>query len=70
MQVIIQVELKVEQYVEEEFHRRVRPPERCGNCGALATLKVLASYSRYTTGVEGEPIRRSEFFALMRRTGN
>ena len=57
MQVIIQVELSVEQYVEEEFHRRVRPPERCGSCGALATLKVLAYYSRYTTGVDGDPIR-------------
>ena len=56
MQVIIQVELAVEQYVEEEFHRRVRPPEQCGNCGALATLEVLGSYSRYTTGAQGDPV--------------
>ncbi len=57
MQVIIQVELPVEQYVEEQYHRRVRPPERCGNCGALATLSVLAYYPRYTTGTNGDPVR-------------
>ena len=57
MQVIIQVEVSVEQSVEEEFQRRVRPPERCGNCGTLATLTLLAYYSRYTTGVGGDPIR-------------
>lgn len=57
MQVIIQVELTVEQYVEEQFQRRVRAPERCGNCGALATLSVLAYYSRYTTGAKGGPVK-------------
>jgi hypothetical protein len=57
MQVIIQVELKVEQYVEEEYHRRVRPPERCGNCGQFGTLTLHAYYDRDTTGAKGEPIR-------------
>jgi hypothetical protein len=57
MQVIIHVEPTVEHYVEQDFHRRVRPPERCGNCGALATLKGLGYYSRYTTGARGDPVR-------------
>ncbi len=56
MQVIIHVDLTVEQYVEEQYQRRVRPPERCGNCGALATLAVLAYYSRYTTGTDGAAV--------------
>ena len=57
MQVIIQVELSVEQYVEEEFQRRVRPPERCGNCGQFGTLTLHAYYDRDTTGAKGEPVR-------------
>ena len=54
MQVIIQIELTVEQYVEEQFHRRVRVPERCGNCGAFGTLSLHAYYDRDTTGTQGE----------------
>lgn len=57
MQVIIQVEMSVEQYVEEEYHRRVRPPERCGNCGQFGTLKLLGYYDRDTTGAMGALVR-------------
>lgn len=57
MQEILRVELTVEQYVEQEYHRRVRPPERCGNCKAIGTLKVHGSYGRYTTGASGDAVR-------------
>jgi hypothetical protein len=56
VQVIIHVDLTVEQYVEEGFHRRVRPPERCGNCGQFGVLKLLGYYSRYTTGALGDAV--------------
>ncbi len=56
MQVIIKIELSVEQYAEEEFHKRVRPPECCGNCEQHATLKLLCYYDRYTTGAKGVPV--------------
>lgn len=54
MQVIIQIGLTVEEYVEQEYHRRVRPPERCGNCGAFGTLRAHARYGRDTTGAQGK----------------
>lgn len=57
MQVIIQVDLTVEQYVEAQYHRRVRPPERCGNCGRFGTLSLHACYDRDTTGAQGDPVR-------------
>ena len=56
MQVIIQVKLTVEQYVDAEYHRRVRPPEQCGNCGRIGTLAPHGSYGRYTTGAVGDPV--------------
>ena len=43
--------------MEQAYHRRVRPPGLCGNCGGHATLKVLAYYSRDTTGAMGKPVR-------------
>ncbi len=55
MQVIIRVKLSVEEYVEQKFHRRMRPPKRCGNCGRFWTLKPHAYYRRYTTDAEGSP---------------
>ena len=57
MQVIIQVELSVEQYVEQQFHKRVRPPKQCGNCGQFGTLSLLAYYDRYTTDATGAAIQ-------------
>jgi len=57
MQVIIQIELTVEQYVEADYQRRVRAPERCGNCGQFGTLSLHAYYDRYTTGAQGDPVR-------------
>ena len=57
MQIIIQVDLSVEQYVEQEFHRRVRPPGRCGSCGQFGTLSLHAYYDRDTTGANGEVVR-------------
>lgn len=57
MQVIIHVELTVEEYVEQEYHRRVRPPEQCGNCGQFGVLTLHAYYDRYTTGAEGKLVQ-------------
>ena len=56
MQIIIHIDLTVEQYVEQEFHRRVRAPGRCGNCGRRAELELLGYYDRYTTGSTGAPV--------------
>jgi hypothetical protein len=53
MQMIIQLKMNVDQYVEQEFHKRVLAPEHCGNCGKVASLNILSSYERYTTNDSG-----------------
>ena len=53
MQIIIQVNINVDQYVEQEFHKRVRAPESCGNCGQPVVLETKGSYERYTTNGSG-----------------
>ena len=49
MQIIIQVNINVDEYVEQEFHKRVLAPDLCGNCGCFDTLGGHGSYKRYTT---------------------
>ncbi len=54
MQVVIQVNLSVEQYIEQGFHRRIRAPAQCGNCKQFDTLSLLGYYDRYTTDEAGK----------------
>ena len=49
MQTIYPTSLTPEQYVEQEFHKQVRPPENCPNCQRAHALEVLAYYHRYIT---------------------
>ena len=38
MQKLRRVKLTVEAYVQEQFHKRMRPPEQCPNCGRFHRL--------------------------------
>ena len=49
MQRIFQTSLTPEQYVEQEYHKQVRPPENCCNCQRAHALEALAYYRRYIT---------------------
>lgn len=54
MQVIVKQCATVEEYIAEEAHLRVRPPERCPRCGKLHTLDHLGYYRRGCTDSEGK----------------
>jgi len=56
MQKLVRARLSVEAYVREQFHRQMRPPLQCPNCGRLRRLWALGYYQRYTTGVLGKAI--------------
>lgn len=56
MQVIVQVKVSPEIYVQEQFHERVRAPEECPNCWRRACLWAHGVYSRYTTGATGKDV--------------
>ena len=49
MQTIYPTSLTPEQYVEQEYHKQVRPPENCPNCQRVHALEALAYYHRYIT---------------------
>ena len=49
MQTIYPTSLTPEQYVEQEYHKQVRPPENCPNCQRAHALEALAYYDRYIT---------------------
>jgi hypothetical protein len=49
MQTIYPTSLTPEQYVEQEYHQQVRPPESCPNCKRARALEALAYYRRYIT---------------------
>jgi hypothetical protein len=49
MQRIYPTSLTPAQYVEQNHHKQVRPPENCPNCGRAHTLEALAYYGRYVT---------------------
>lgn len=53
MQVILRVDIPVEQYNEQCYHKRVRIPQQCGNCAQFGTLATLGYYRRYTTDAKG-----------------
>jgi len=55
MQVIVKTQwATAEDYIAQEGHRRVRPPERCPRCGKLHTLDHLGYYQRGCTDSEGK----------------
>jgi hypothetical protein len=49
MQTIYPTSLTPEQYVEQEYHKQVKPPEVCANCKRAHCLEALAYYGRYIT---------------------
>jgi hypothetical protein len=49
MQTIYPTSLTPEQYVEQEYHKQVKPPENCPNCQRARALETLAYYRRYIT---------------------
>ena len=57
MQKLRRVKLSVEAYVQQEFHKRMRPPEQCPNCGQFHRLWGHAYYDRDNTGSTGQPVR-------------
>ena len=56
MQKLVRVKLSVEEYVREQFHKEMRPPLQCPNCGRIRRLWALGYYQRYTTGALGKAI--------------
>jgi len=56
MQKIVRVKLTVEAYVREQFHRQMRRPSQCPNCGRFRRLWAHAYYQRDTTDLVGKPI--------------
>jgi hypothetical protein len=55
MQVVVKAPCKtVEEYIEQGFHRNVRPPERCPHCGKLHCLDHLGYYHRGCTDSDGK----------------
>jgi len=57
MQKLRRVKLLVEAYVQQEFHKRMRPPEPCPNCGRFHRLWGHVYYDRDSTGSTGQPVR-------------
>jgi hypothetical protein len=57
MQKLRRVKLTVEGYVREQFHRRMRPPEQCPNCGRFHRLWAHGYYERDSTESTGKPLR-------------
>jgi hypothetical protein len=49
MQTILKTSLTPVQYVEQEHHKQVKPPENCPNCSSAQSLEALAYYRRYVT---------------------
>lgn len=49
MQIIYPVSLTAQQYAEQKYQTKVRPPENCPNCGQAHCLEALAYYNRFIT---------------------
>ena len=56
MQKVVRVKLSVEAYVREQFHRQMRPPSQCPNCGRFHRLWGHAYYERGGTDTCGKVI--------------
>jgi len=64
MQTIYPTSLTPEQYVEQEFHKQVRPPENCPNCQRAHALEVLAYYHRYITTATELAFVNVQYYAI------
>jgi hypothetical protein len=53
VQRVVRVKLAIEQYVQEQFHKRMRPPSQCPNCGRFHGLWGHAYYERGGTDTIG-----------------
>ena len=47
MQLIRPLPIDVERYVAEEYHRKIRPPEKCPHCGKINSLWAHGYYDRH-----------------------
>ena len=55
MQMVVKTQCTtVEEYIAQEAHRRVRPPELCARCCKLHTFDHLGYYQRGCTDSEGK----------------
>ena len=58
MQVIVEVAIEVAAYAKEQFHRRIRAPSVCPNCGRGQTLQAHGYYWRWVTeALRGQALR-------------
>ena len=57
VQKLRRVKLTAGAYVGEQFHKRMRPPEECPNCGRLHRLWAHGYYGRWTTDELGKALR-------------
>jgi Domain of unknown function (DUF6431) len=51
MQIIQPLSLSPEQYISQEYHRRIPPPENCPYCRHAHCLKALGYYDRFITAL-------------------
>lgn len=51
MQIIQPLSLSPEQYIQQGYHRRIRPPENCPYCLHPDSLKALGYYARFITAL-------------------
>jgi hypothetical protein len=56
MQKVRRIKLTVEAYVKELFHKRMRPPQQCPNCGRFHPFWGHGYYDRWTTDAVGKAI--------------
>lgn len=56
VQKVLRVKLTIEQYVREQFHKRMRPPSQCPNCWRFHGLWGHAYYERGGTDTLGKLI--------------
>jgi len=56
MQKLVRVKLSVEAYVRERYHRQMRPPSQCPNCGRFHRLWAHGYYERDSTDLLGKVI--------------
>jgi len=56
MQKVVRVKLTIEQYVKEQFHKRMRAPSQCPICGRFHGLWGHAYYERGGTDTLGKLI--------------